>query len=580
MSGALLYLVARTTVNGLRFRLSRLRNPRYLVPTLVGLAYFSWLFLGSGMRRHDEGEPFAFPAAAAMGAVLLFLGLTWYSALKRPGLTFTLPEVHLLFPAPLSRRDLIRYRWLRAQPAMFLGMLFATIFLGRMRGGTGFLYAGAGAFLLFNLIFLHQTAASLTLARIREKGGTAWIPLVLFLLFVGAVAAAAGISIRDAWLTEGLPDDLWPWLERTLTAGLAGWVLWPLQCCALLPLSDSPALFGLRAVVVLGVLALHYIWVTSSRASFEEASAVQAQRMAQRIQAWRRGRLDLSDPDTRRPPRRALVPLAAAGPAWLAVAWKGLVAQTRQTSLVFLGVLTVLLFTTIASLGIFVGGRGDEGGFPGLVLVAGILGGVAVLLVFMGPSLLREDLRTDLSNLAVLKSLPISGSDLVRGEVAGVALPAVAVQTGLLAGSAVCVALAGQEELALPAVAVLFAGGAALLAALTVAGFVVMNATAVLLPAWVTPGRESAGPGDRGGIETMGRGIVTTLGRMLALMVLLVPAGGVFAALFIPGLLLLGIWAFPVAALATTAALLAESELLIRWLGTRLERLDVSEEGL
>ena len=78
MSGhPLLYLTWRSTVNRARLRVRRLREPRYLIAFLFGLAYFSLIFLGgrrsgdspgvlSSIARGRGGVPFGF-------TILLFI---------------------------------------------------------------------------------------------------------------------------------------------------------------------------------------------------------------------------------------------------------------------------------------------------------------------------------------------------------------------------------------------------------------------------------------------------------------------------------------------------------------------------
>ena len=52
MNPALLFLVVRTFVHGTRARIARMRNPRYLVPFLLGAAYFGLLLLYSFVLKH------------------------------------------------------------------------------------------------------------------------------------------------------------------------------------------------------------------------------------------------------------------------------------------------------------------------------------------------------------------------------------------------------------------------------------------------------------------------------------------------------------------------------------------------
>ena len=53
--GALAFLVRRTFLNAVRRRLSRLKEPRYLVATCIGAAYFYFYFVRALLPRSGRG---------------------------------------------------------------------------------------------------------------------------------------------------------------------------------------------------------------------------------------------------------------------------------------------------------------------------------------------------------------------------------------------------------------------------------------------------------------------------------------------------------------------------------------------
>ena len=71
MNPALFFLVRRSLANGLKSRLMRLKSPRYLVPTLVGVLYLVFLF-GSGAFFGDGGPSSAQPGGARDRSASLF----------------------------------------------------------------------------------------------------------------------------------------------------------------------------------------------------------------------------------------------------------------------------------------------------------------------------------------------------------------------------------------------------------------------------------------------------------------------------------------------------------------------------
>jgi ABC-2 type transport system permease protein len=109
MIGPLWYLAGRSTRNRLVRQLRRLRTPRYALALLLGLAYLWYIGVkqrpGSGPTGVSPGTV-ELLAAAGVTAVLLW---TWIFGADRRALAFSRAEVTWLFPAPVTRRQLIQY---------------------------------------------------------------------------------------------------------------------------------------------------------------------------------------------------------------------------------------------------------------------------------------------------------------------------------------------------------------------------------------------------------------------------------------------------------------------------------------
>src|SRR5262245_21140567 len=130
---ASLYIIICSARNRIRVRLRRLREPRYLLGAIAGAAYFYFAFFsrmraGRASRRRRAASPppdvlAALTAAGPAAAGLLLMVLTTVgSALPVTSslLVFSDAEIQFLFPAPVSRRQLLLHRILRSQ----LGILF------------------------------------------------------------------------------------------------------------------------------------------------------------------------------------------------------------------------------------------------------------------------------------------------------------------------------------------------------------------------------------------------------------------------------------------------------------------------
>src|SRR5712691_2153533 len=139
MFSASLYIIVCSARNRLRTRLRRLREPRYLIGAIVGVAYIYFSFFarsraaraGAERRRTGRVPPpvvvLSAVRAAAPGVVgIALLAITaagWLFPLDSGLLDFSESEVQFLFPAPVSRRALLVHRLLRSQ----LGLLFGSL---------------------------------------------------------------------------------------------------------------------------------------------------------------------------------------------------------------------------------------------------------------------------------------------------------------------------------------------------------------------------------------------------------------------------------------------------------------------
>src|SRR5262249_15337094 len=122
MIGAFFYLTFYSIANRLRVRVRRLREPRYAIGLAVGLLYFSGVIFRPGAspegRQHFVGlatlGTIAGPLIAA-ASVLLFVivAVAWIVPSNTKIIAFSKAEVQMLFPAPLTRRQLLHYKLIR-----------------------------------------------------------------------------------------------------------------------------------------------------------------------------------------------------------------------------------------------------------------------------------------------------------------------------------------------------------------------------------------------------------------------------------------------------------------------------------
>lgn len=572
MVDAFLYLSACSFKNRIRARVRRLREPRYLIGLIVGMFYLYFaIFRGSFVSRRSRRGRTLWLAGFErfrdtlqfLGSLVLFalVGIAWIFPGSRQGIQFTRPEVQFLFTAPLTRRQLLHYKLLRSQLATFFGSAIATVFLrpGALDAGLMFL---TGMWLMFSTMSLHFTGVSLSRESLTQHGRSGlrrqWMPGALVL---GALIVLGATVAADWPRLSTLPNAgaVVAELRRISAAGPAWLVLWPFRTLVRLPLARTADEYWAALPGAILLLVLNYVWVLRSDASFEEASAEQAEQRAQ-LRATPRAVL-----------RGTATPfaLAAEGRPETAILWKNLIMLGRYASLKMLipFVWIFLLFGVAASRG---AGRTGLGMIAAMICLV-----IGVITILLGPQMMRNDLRQDLASLAVLKTWPIRGAVLLRGEALAPAVVLTVIAWVCLASGAVLLGNGAGTERALGAVALnrlSYTVAAMLVApAMILAQIVVQNGAAVLFPAWV-----SVGPSRPRGIDAMGQRLLMVAGMLVLLVVSLLPAA--IVAGLIDGIVY---WFTGTILIVLPAAIIAivvmvECVLAIEGLGRILDRTDVT----
>jgi hypothetical protein len=567
MVGAFIYLTACSFKNRLRRRLQRLREPRYVIGLIIGLLYFYVAFF----RRHGRrGGSAGAAAIAAVGGPLQFIGslflmaaavTAWLWPSGRPPLPFTRADVQFLFTAPVTRRQLVHYMLWRSQVAILFGSAIATLLMrpGSLAGGWTLLVGLWVALMTLRLHLMGVALRRLSLASHGVRGiARQWLPVAVVIGSVGVLAA----TVITAWpaltaLADG--DAVFAELQRLTAEGAAGLVLWPFRALVRVPAATSASAFWAALPAAIALLALNYVWVLRSDAAFEEASAEFAERQA----------------TTRAAPRAVVKGTAATpfslapdGPPETAILWKNLILVGRYLSLrTLLRLLPLVIVFGLISRG---NGGGGVAAFIGAMSLP-----LAAMAVLLGPQMMRNDLRQDLSRLPLLKMWPLRGAVLIRGEVLAptvvvtavtwlLLLTAVAFGAGLRSGSREAVVFGAQR-------ASVFAAAFVLAPAVILAQVVVQNGLAVLFPAWVAVGASRAR-----GIDAMGQRLLMLAGLLLTLLVSLLPGALAAAAVAFLVYQMTGAILILAPAIIVAAVVIGQCWLAIEGLGRVLERTDPS----
>ena len=604
----LLYL----TVLSLRGRvvgwLRLMKQPKYLVGTLAGVVWMSLFALRPMMganRRAALGERLdeiaewlpAVETAAAL-TLLVFLSLWWLWPFGKAMVELTQTELHLLLPAPVRRRHIIQYAVLRSQWGILFGCLMIAFF---STGGspTAFTWRFLSVWLFLTLWNLHARGRGLWIARLQElPASTAWrrratVFATAALLWV---TLAPGVTaIVTTLLTPG--DDVASQLraafdparlrvEAPLLALLltpARWVTGPVFAGLA---TDQTA--GSRLVTLvwpLLLVVLHNEWVVRSQTRFEEASLERSRRQAADREAGARFR-------TLRQSQRKTTPfrLRPVGRPETAIVWKNLMLAHRANLFVIVGggVTTVGVVATIVAM------TGLPDWLTAITMVAGAVG--LSMTPLMAGHQWRNDLRTDLLRIEVIRTWPVDGWRLFVSQVLPPAIIAtlyaaaaggVLLVSGIAAGrpgstGAVFVPPDLATSLGVPYVVLLLLGLAAVLPLVaTVASLsaTLQNLLVLLWPSWIQLGRRRSGSAAH-----IGQGLLTGLGLMLAMAMGLLP-GAVLVGVWlliqtrvadIP----LSAWELPFMSLLGVIPLAVIIGLLTRFGGVLWDRLDPSAEIL
>ena len=596
MFSALLYLRLASLKNRIGYHLRRLRNPKYVFGAIVGAGYIYFILFHRFASAISQGGKGAIEGSRAAtflalrphllvlgGAFLLAIvagrfAWAWIAPLERTALNFSEAEIAFFFPAPMSRRRLIDYHLVSAQLRILLSSLLLALFSTRwgMPGGNMAIRA-VGWWVLLSTFNLHSTAVKLTAARLTESSVRPAWRRAGALAAIGLLAAAV-VSLAWSHSRAPTPEDfrggraIAAYLDRVLNQGWLHWLLWPFEA-VLSPIlaPDGRVLAGALGPAML-VLAAHYAWVVRLEAPFEDRAIALAEKRA-RLRAARLaggGRFDSPPPRARREP----FPLASGGRPEIAFLWKNLLSMRsvlnwRLLPIAALVISQLVVFSKLSAT------RGHDAhiDFSPLIVVAAAI--VAGYVLLVGPQYARQDLRSDLPNTDMLKTYPLSGWQVVLGEL----LAPTAILTSVLWLALLAAAIAfnptGLGPWATPGVRVTIAACLFFLCpALCLLQIVVPNAAMLLFPAWHQATRARTG-----GIEALGQRLIFYLGQHFILILAVLPAIlacslVVFASAWILGLVAAAI----LGAAAALAVLAGELTVGLWWLGRRFDKFDLAGE--
>jgi hypothetical protein len=567
---AFAYLLLNTWRNRLLSQLRRLRTPRYAIGFVLGLAYL-WLLLGrhaTTLPGRLHAAPAGVPASSPLEAIapafiaLIVAGI-WIFGGDMSALAFSEAEVSMLLTAPVPRRGLVIYKLAQSQIVILINVLIWTFILRRGISELPGALSAIAVWAMFTTLGLHRIGSALSRAARVEYRAAGSRPKWAAKAFVMIVAISIFSALIIAPLSELQgPDARNPFaffkniLQFFESPGVKT-ALYPFHLLTAPSFARSAGDWGVAMLPALGIVLLHLWWVLRSDAAFEEAAAMASAEQAKRIAAIRGRRATTLDPEMKSGGRT--IALASTGLPLIAILWKNAIAMRRTIKP---GALLRLPILVLGG-GAFVGWKSGD---PSRVLFAAACF-MAIMLPLIVIQVLRNDLRSDMMNLPLLKTLPLQGGDLVLAEVASGAVSMLVVQLVMFAIAGI--ALYTRPGVVHAPVGVVIGIAISLpvtLFSLDIAICTIINGSAVLFPGWIR-----LGPGGAGGVEVMGQSMLAMVASLLAFTLLLLIPGGLGA----------GIWfvlsaspaiATAVACVFGAAALGAESYFMMQALGHAFER--------
>lgn len=568
MLRAFAFVTARTFANRILRQLRRLRQPRYLISFIAGLGY---LYLTIFRNSHRKGAPsfagFGLGIDIAAVIILVVMIVAWALPGDSGGLEFSEAEIQFLFPAPLTRRQLLTYKLMRGLPQLLITSLVMSFFI---RGGHFI-----GLLLTFGTLNVYLTMVRLARARLklagigflaRLAGVVVALALLSWLFTVEVNRTRMGTQLRQMFGPRRVRTDVVRVVDSPFHTPAMDAVLFVPRRFSEAVFSISPAEVAANAAGILLLAALFYLGASRLNVSFEEASlTVSSERAKRRARMLtQRAGGNVAFPRIPAPFR-----LRDGFPPELAIVWKNLVASLRIS--IPWAVVIVVLFTYVFLQALFT----SEPTLRNTLMTIAFF--QAALFPFMGTAMFPQDLRLDLPRMEVLKSYPISGERLIAAELAAPLAIVAVLELFLLGGTATVLqfmsnpagplALLAKPEIVVTAF--LFA------IPLCATQLLIRNAVPVFLPAWAMRSKDEP----RGFVQ-MGQRLVLLIGNAAVLGIALIPS----AILFIPALLIARRFfgGSPlVLALATApsvALLLGEIWLGVRLLGAQFDRIDVTND--
>jgi ABC-2 type transport system permease protein len=553
--GALWFYGLRSARNRV---VKRTREARYLVGIVLVFAYLYFVLGRSMSRERPSGSQGIIVLLVLMFLVMSTL-LNWWIDERDHPLALSKPQAQFLIPAPLTSRQVMLFKLLTGLPTLVWGAIVMGLVF---RGGLSPHPAQriAAVFVIIVALQLQRVGASLALTPARNgSGSTRRIIVVLVRLWLAAATVVTLAQLASLAAESGVFD-----LDKTgipfAVAYQLPWSLlvWPFRALLLPAYAPTLHAFASSIAVALAIVAIEAALVFRAEPEWDRIGIARTkeERLNARRSKKKRGSADGSVWER-------YIAAQIQRPA-AALTWKNLIASRRIQSMraavvLVIGVPIFLAATLVPSWQYLTS------------FSAGIASTWAALLLFAGPNFVRNDLRMDLPRLRLLRTYPISSLEICVAETAASVAVLMFLQLVLLVLSTAAllfnpmIPLTPARKLACAlAIACILPG----LNAINVSG---QNIFALVFPKWATLGTKrptrSTNPG-----QYYFSLLISAVVFVLSMIVPVIAAAGVMYAVSPLGVSV----AIILAALVAGAIALGEAALVMRWMASLFDRVDLA----
>ena len=542
-------------------RLRRLRDPRYLLGALAGIAYLWFIFFKNSTRPKVMIAGSDLVVDVLSLVVLIIMILAWALPSDSGGLQFSDAEIAFLFPSPIRRRDLLLYKIIRAQPRA-LGSAMAFFIFGWRRS---FL---VGMWAALSVLGIYFTFVALARARLKLMHIGFIARSIIVSAILTALASFAASRIHAAIHMKRYDSKvLTPLFQELFRSPAMRDILFVPRLFATAASAPTLAQLGMGIAGVLAAGAVFFLLAARMNVSFEEASIVTSARRTarmERLRARQGGQMQVSY-------RRfgPLFRLGETGIPEVAIVWKNVIALVRTA----FGIAVLLLLLAVLLLGIAFY-QHDE-------VVYRVIGPLFLMLSsflpLIGPQFFANDLRLDLARSEILKSYPIVGERLVAAELAAPLCVITALELVFASCASLLMHLSGATDRFVQFVGTPEFIITVLVLTLPVCALllVIRNAVPLYFPAWTMRSAD-----DVRSFVNVGQRFIILFANLFALIVTLIPAAlvAVPTAWIAYKFLRASAMFVPVATVPAAMVIACEVWFGVKMLGARFDEMDVSNE--